>query len=109
MRPLKFKALLKQTLWGGDKIIPFKHLTDNLENVGESWEISGVKGNETPVTEGEFAGRSLNDVVTTMKEKLVGKANYERFGDEKDGDPDRREERTRLSVRRRDVVGRGGP
>ena len=82
MRPLKFKALLKQTLWGGDKIIPFKHLTDNLENVGESWEISGVKGNETPVTEGEFAGRSLNDVVTTMKEKLVGKANYERFGDE---------------------------
>ena len=82
MRPLKFKALLNQTLWGGDKIIPFKHLTDNLENVGESWEISGVKGNETPVTEGEFAGRSLNDVVTTMKEKLVGKANYERFGDE---------------------------
>ena len=82
MRPLKFKALLKQTLWGGDKIIPFKHLTDNLENVGESWEISGVKGYETPVTEGEFAGRSLNDVVTTMKEKLVGKANYERFGDE---------------------------
>ena len=82
MKPLKFNALLKQTLWGGDKIIPFKNLNDKLENVGESWEISGVKGNETFVTEGEFAGKSLNDVVVALKANLVGKANYERFGNE---------------------------
>lgn len=82
MKPLKFNALLKQTLWGGDKIIPFKHLSDKLENVGESWEISGVKGNETLVAEGEFAGQSLNDVVIVLKADLVGKANYERFGNE---------------------------
>ena len=82
MKPLKFNALLKQTLWGGDKIIPFKNLNDKLENIGESWEISGVKGNETFVTEGEFAGKSLNDVVVVLKANLVGKANYERFGNE---------------------------
>ena len=82
MKPLKFNALLKQTLWGGDKIIPFKNLNDKLENVGESWEISGVKGNETFVTEGEFAGKSLNDVVVALKANLVGKANYERFGND---------------------------
>lgn len=82
MKPLKFNALLKQTLWGGDKIIPFKNLNDKLENVGESWEISGVKGNETIVTEGEFAGKSLNDVVVALKATLVGKANYERFGND---------------------------
>lgn len=82
MKPLKFNALLKQTLWGGDKIIPFKNLNDKLENVGESWEISGVKGNETFVTEGEFAGKSLNEVVVALKANLVGKANYERFGNE---------------------------
>lgn len=82
MKPLKFNALLKQTLWGGDKIIPFKHLSDKLENVGESWEISGVKGNETLVAEGEFAGQSLNDVVIALKADFVGKANYERFGNE---------------------------
>ena len=28
MYPLKFEPILKQTLWGGDKIIPFKHLND---------------------------------------------------------------------------------
>ena len=47
MQPIKFEPLLKQTLWGGDKIVPFKHLDSQLENVGESWEISGVKDNET--------------------------------------------------------------
>lgn len=82
MKPLKFKALLKQTIWGGDKIIPFKHLDDHLENVGESWEISGVPGNETVVADGEYAGKKLNELVIKQKDKLVGKANYERFGDE---------------------------
>ncbi len=82
MKPLKFKALLKQTIWGGDKIIPFKHLNEKLDNVGESWEISGVPGNETVVADGEFAGEKLNVLVAQLKDKLVGKANYERFGDE---------------------------
>ncbi|HEY9551282.1 MAG TPA: type I phosphomannose isomerase catalytic subunit [Prevotella sp.] len=82
MQPLKFKALLKQTIWGGDKIIPFKNLDDKLDNVGESWEISGVEGNETLVSEGELAGRSLNDLVAEYRGQLVGKANYERFGNE---------------------------
>lgn len=82
MKPLKFKPLLKQTIWGGDKIIPFKKLDEQLENVGESWEISGVKDNETLVSEGEYEGRALNDVVRELKGKLIGEANYERFGDE---------------------------
>ena len=73
---------MKQTIWGGDKIIPFKHLDDHLENVGESWEISGVPGNETVVADGEYAGKKLNELVIEQKDKLVGKANYERFGDE---------------------------
>lgn len=82
MKPLRFKPLLKQTLWGGNKIISFKHLHDNLENVGESWEISGVPGNETIVSEGEYAGQPLSAVVADMKQKLVGAANYQRFGNE---------------------------
>ena len=60
MEPIKFKPLLKQTIWGGDKIIQFKHLSEKMDNVGESWEISGVKDNESIISEGEFAGRTLN-------------------------------------------------
>ena len=82
MQPIKFNPLLVQTLWGGEKIIPFKHLNSDLTQVGESWEISGVKGNETVVSEGEFKGKRLNELVDELKGKLVGEANYKRFGND---------------------------
>lgn len=82
MQPIKFNPLLIQTLWGGEKIIPFKHLNSDLTQVGESWEISGVKGNETVVSEGEFKGKRLNELVDELKGKLVGEANYKRFGND---------------------------
>lgn len=82
MTAFRFEPLLKQTIWGGEKIIPFKHLDAKLDHVGESWEISGVPGNETIISNGEFAGKKLSEVVAVMKEELVGKANYERFGNE---------------------------
>ena len=78
----KFEPLLKQTLWGGDKIIPFKHLDSQMDHVGESWEISGVNGNETIVAEGPDKGKSLNELTSAMKSQLVGKENYERFDNE---------------------------
>ena len=82
MQPLKFKPLLKQTIWGGNKIVPFKHLDSNLQNVGESWEISGVPGDETIVANGEYEGKSLNEVLKELQGKLVGEKNYARFGNE---------------------------
>ena len=78
----KFKPLLKSTLWGGDKIIPFKHLQSTQQQVGESWEISGVEDNETIVSDGEYSGKKLNELVTLLGEKLVGRDNYKRFGNE---------------------------
>ena len=82
MEPIKFEPVLKQTLWGGDEIIPFKHMHTRLENVGESWEISGVHGSETLVANGPYKGYQLNALVDLLKDKLVGKENYERFGAE---------------------------
>ena len=78
----KFTPILKNTIWGGTKIAPFKNIQTSLRKVGESWEISGVPGNETIVSGGPYAGRNLNDLVAEQKEALVGKANYERFGKE---------------------------
>ena len=80
MYPLKFEPILKQTLWGGDKIIPFKHLNSDLKGVGESWEISGVENNESVVANGPDKGLTLADMVRKYREELVGEANYARFG-----------------------------
>ena len=79
MYPLKFKPILKSTIWGGNKIIPFKHLDCQQEQVGESWEISDVKGDESIVANGSDAGKNLTEMVNVYKEKLVGKENYARF------------------------------
>ena len=82
MEMFKFNPLLKSILWGGEKIVPFKHLTSDQKQVGESWEISGVKDNESVVSDGKYKGWTLNKLVDTLKDKLVGKENYERFGNE---------------------------
>ena len=81
MELFKFEPLLKQTIWGGNKIVAFKHIQSDLENVGESWEVSGVPGDESVVANGECKGKTLNEVLAEMKQKLVGEENYKRFGD----------------------------
>ncbi len=82
MEIVKFKPLLKEVLWGGNKIVPFKHLDLHVEQIGESWEVSGVKDNETVVDSGVDKGVSLNQLVRKYKGKFLGEANYQRFGDE---------------------------
>ena len=78
----KFKPLLKSTLWGGEKIIPFKQLNSTMTQVGESWELSGVPGYETVVSEGAHQGLTLNQLVDAEHERLLGVENYQRFGNE---------------------------
>lgn len=78
----KFKPLLKQTIWGGERIVPFKRLECNMGQVGESWEISGVKGQETVVDGGPYDGLTTNELVATLRDRLLGRNNYLRYGDE---------------------------
>lgn len=83
MEPIKFKPILKQTLWGGGKIVKFKGIDGHDgEQIGESWELSGVPGNESVAANGEYDGRTLTEIVAAEKERLVGTDNYKRFGDE---------------------------
>ncbi len=77
----KFKPLLKQTIWGGERIVPFKRLECNMGQVGESWEISGVKGQETVVDGGPYDGLTTNELVATLRDRLLGRDNYLRYGD----------------------------
>ena len=82
MYPLKFRPILKSVVWGGEKIAPFKEITTDQHNIGESWELSGVKGNESVVANGEYAGRTITELVQEFKGRLIGQKNYERTGDE---------------------------
>ena len=61
--PFKFVPYLKPVLWGGDKIAPFKGIKSDCDNIGESWEISGVPGHESVVSDGPDNGMTLPALV----------------------------------------------
>ena len=82
MYPLKFKPILKTIVWGGEKIAPYKEIKTGQNHIGESWELSGVHGNESVVADGPLAGRSIADLVKEYKGELIGKHVYENAGDE---------------------------
>ena len=81
MYPLKFEPLLKSIVWGGDKIVPYKGIESTAKNVGESWELSAVKGNESIVANGEFAGRNIVELIKEFKSDLLGEKVYAESGD----------------------------
>ena len=81
MYPLKFEPILKTKIWGGNRIIPFKHLSDNLPDVGESWELSGLEGDESVVANGPEKGVTIVDMIRHYKSELMGEENYANFGE----------------------------
>lgn len=82
MQPLKFNHILKPKIWGGERISSFKKLSSKQQHVGESWELSGLKGYESVVADGTHAGKTITEVLRIEKEKLLGKENYRKCGNE---------------------------
>ncbi len=83
MEPIKFIPILKQTIWGGEKIVKFKHIEGHSnENIGESWEISAVKGSESVAANGPYKGKTLTEIIAEQQDRLVGMDNYKRFGND---------------------------
>ncbi len=78
--PLKFTPILKDKIWGGDKLVHQLHKVSDLPNVGESWEISDVEGDTSVISNGTLKGQSLKTCIETYKGLLVGEKNYKRFG-----------------------------
>lgn len=82
MKPLKFTPILKSVIWGGEKIAPYKGIATEQHNIGESWELSGVAGDESVVAVGEYAGMRLPELIARFKGELVGRKIYARHGTE---------------------------
>ena len=81
--PLKFRTIFKDKLWGGSKIksVLGKDYGD-LPNCGETWEISGVKGNISVVENGHLRGQDLRSLIRHYQHDLVGQKVFEQFGEE---------------------------
>ena len=78
--PFKFEPILKERLWGGTKLkdVLGKPIVSSI--TGESWELSTVKGDVSVVSNGVLAKTSLQDIINTNSEGLLGKSVVKRFG-----------------------------
>ena len=79
--PLKFTPILKEKIWGGNKIeTVLHHKISPLKNCGESWEVSGLVDDESVVSNGFLAENNLNELLEIYLTDLVGEKNYEHYG-----------------------------
>ena len=79
--PLKFTPIYKDKIWGGNKIKTVLNKDfGGLPNCGESWELSGVEGNVSVVSNGFLAGNTLEELVEVYMGDLVGDQIFEIFG-----------------------------
>ncbi|MFD2915453.1 type I phosphomannose isomerase catalytic subunit [Psychroserpens luteus] len=78
--PLKFNPILKDKIWGGQKLKSLLNKDSNLPNVGESWEISDVEGDTSIVSNGNLKGQTLKQLLDEYKADLIGEKNYNIFG-----------------------------
>jgi len=80
--PFKFQPILKDKIWGGEKLNHFFNKDSKSKQLGESWEISTVPGDISIVSEGELKGKSLQNLLENYKSDLLGDKNYKRFGND---------------------------
>lgn len=79
--PLKFNPILKDKIWGGSKLKTVLNKDFSpLPNAGESWEISGVEGDVSVVSNGFLEGNNLEELIEIYMGDLVGDHVYENFG-----------------------------
>ncbi len=79
--PLKFTPILKEKVWGGNKLAQVLHKKSDKNNIGESWEISDIQGDVSMVAGGKFKGKTLSELIKEFKGSLVGEKVYNEFED----------------------------
>lgn len=77
---MKFTPILKDKIWGGKKLQTLFGKTTNSKFLGESWELSGVDGEESVVSNGFLAGNSIAELIEVYMGDLVGDKVFENFG-----------------------------
>ena len=70
---LKFNPYFKSVIWGGSRIARFKGIPSQGDDIGESWELSPMPGHESVVSDGEFKGMTLNELVARYPAEILGK------------------------------------
>lgn len=78
--PLQFEPILKERIWGGEKLKTVLNKPIASQITGESWELSAVEGDVSVIANGEWKGKLLTDVINEFPDALLGTEIHKRFG-----------------------------
>jgi mannose-6-phosphate isomerase len=78
--PLQFEPILKDRIWGGEKLKTVLNKPITTKITGESWEISTVEGDVSVIENGVHKGKSLNAIIDQFPDEILGSRVHERFG-----------------------------
>jgi len=78
--PLQFEPILKDRIWGGEKLKTILNKPITSKITGESWELSTVEGDVSVVSNGVLKGKSLMQLIDEMPNEILGTKVYNQFG-----------------------------
>ncbi|MHC5202639.1 type I phosphomannose isomerase catalytic subunit [Myroides sp. LJL119] len=79
--PIVFQPILKERIWGGQKLDTILGKELQSQQVGESWEISGVTGEVSIIANGPYKDMDLEQLIALYPKEILGKYIYDRFGE----------------------------
>jgi mannose-6-phosphate isomerase len=81
--PLKFETVLKEKVWGGNKLSSvFNKKSDGADNIGESWELSAIADDQSVISNGFLAGNNIEELIEVYMGDITGDSIFEKFGNE---------------------------
>jgi mannose-6-phosphate isomerase len=80
--PLMFQPILKDKIWGGEKLHQHFNKDSKSSQLGETWEVSTVPGDISVVSNGDLKGESLQELLNIYKADFLGENNFKRFGEQ---------------------------
>lgn len=85
--PLQFQPNLHTVVWGGNRLVSYKGITEEMmpdgitidSPIGESWEVSAVESSPCTIANGSLKGRDLISVVQEYGAALLGNAVFKQY------------------------------
>lgn len=78
--PLQFEPILKERIWGGAKLRTEFNKPIVSNTTGESWELSAVEGDVSVISNGEFKGKTIKELIDASPISILGSLVCKRFG-----------------------------
>ena len=78
--PLTFKPILKERIWGGNKLSTLFGKELDSDQTGESWELSTVEGDISIIATGIYQNKPITDLIAEFPIEVLGDKVYNQFG-----------------------------